>query len=102
LGSARITATSSRAWWVALDVLEGLVGGPARGGDPRQKAEHLDVEVGIGHRHGDLIERAAVDEHREGVHQRHKALPRKPPGHAEQVLLGDPAGDEPIRICVPE
>ena len=70
------------------------------------RAAHMRAsEVGVGLRdgaHADLVE-GARPEGGERARERHRPVAaRDPDGHARQILLGDEALDEPVRIGVPE
>ncbi len=59
------------------DVLGRLVARAVAGGQPRQRADDLDVEVLLGDRQADEVVGAARGEHRIGRRERHEALARQ-------------------------
>ncbi len=82
------------------DVVDGLVGHPARGGDAGQEPDQTHGQVGVGDRHLQLVQRPAVQEDREGVQPRLEALAGQAGREPEHVLLGHPHGEEPVRVGV--
>ena len=78
------------------------MGGATWGADSRQESEHLHRKVGVGHAHGHLVVGAAVDEDREGVHERQKPLARQSSRERQHVLFGDAHGKEAVGIGVAE
>ena len=68
--------------------------------DAGKEAHESNLEVGVGHGHLQLIQRAAIEEHRERVKPGLEALPRQTRGETDHVLLRHPHGEEAVGVGV--
>ncbi len=84
------------------DVVDRLMADTAGCGDTRKEAEHPYPEIRIGNGHFDLIERAAIKKHGEGMHEGRKALTGHAAGPAHHVLLGHAQVEEAVGIGIAE
>ena len=82
------------------DIIDGLMGDAPGSSDAGKEAHKSNLEVGVGHGHLQLIQRAAIEEHRERVKPGLEALPRQTRGETEHVLLRHPHGEETVRVGV--
>ena len=84
------------------DVLGGLVARAVAGGQARQRAADLDVEVLLGDHLVDEVVGAARAEHGVGGGERHQAFLGHAAGRGHQQLLGHAHLEEALRIGLRE
>jgi hypothetical protein len=85
------------------DILDAhLAGAILADRDPRMAADHLDVQVRIGHRHPELVVGVAGDERGEAGDQADLARAGQAARDADQVALGDADIEEPVRVFLAE